>query len=271
MLLIRSRFSMKKIQLTIAYDGTDYNGWQRQKNGCGIEEIVERTCTEIFQQEVRIIGASRTDAGVHAWGQVATISVDTTIPTDRIPYALNSRLPEDIVIRKAQVRKMEFHPRYDAVKKTYSYAIYNGAFMDPKKRKYMAFESKSLNLEAMKKAACNFIGEHDFKGFCSTGSSVKSTVRTIFECSIKKESNTIEIIVTGNGFLYNMVRIIAGTLIEVGKGKIPAQHIQEIIKSKNRDLAGKTAPAKGLTLVTIYYEKSPSIVQRDINRKVLLI
>lgn len=247
-------FKLKHILLTIAYDGTNYNGWQRQNNGIGIQEKIEEACYKIFRQDLKVIGASRTDTGVHALGQRGLITVDTSIPVDRIPYALNSVLPDDIVIRDAKEVPENFHPRYSAIKKTYHYHILNEKFPMPQYRSISTFISSGLDIYAMNEAAQYFVGTHDFAAFCSAGSSVKTTVRTIYEAFVQKEAPFITFKVTGNGFLYNMVRIMAGTLIEVGIGKKKPSDIKEIILSKNRNLAGKTAPPQGLTLVDIDYE-----------------
>jgi tRNA pseudouridine38-40 synthase len=244
---------MKNILLTITYDGTNYNGWQKQPNGIGIQEKIEEACYKIFKQNLKVIGASRTDTGVHALGQRGLISIDTNIPIDRIPYALNSALPKDIVIRDAKEVSEDFHPRYSAIEKTYHYQILNEKFQIPQYRNISAFISIDLDINEMNRAAQSFIGTYDFTSFCSTGSSVKTTVRTIYKSSVQKQSPFIIFEVTGNGFLYNMVRIMAGTLIEVGIGKKEPSDIKDIILSKNRNLAGKTAPPQGLTLIEINY------------------
>lgn len=248
-------FKLKHILLTIAYDGTNYNGWQRQPNGMGIQEKIEEACYKIFRQNLKVIGASRTDTGVHALGQRALIHVDTNIPEDRIPYALNSVLPEDIVIRDAKEVCEDFHPRYSAINKTYYYQILNGRFPIPQYRKISAFISSHLDIDAMHEAAQYFVGTHDFAAFCSTGGSAKTTVRTIYRASVQKEGPFVTFKVTGNGFLYNMVRIMTGTLIEIGLGNKEPSDIKQIILSKDRNLAGKTAPPQGLTLVEIQYEE----------------
>ncbi|NLL70043.1 MAG: tRNA pseudouridine(38-40) synthase TruA [Epulopiscium sp.] len=239
--------------LTIAYDGTHYHGWQRQENALGIQQVIEEACEKLFGSTLSITGAGRTDAKVHALGQVATLQVATSIPTERIPYALNTYLPEDIVIHKAEEKPLHFHPRYDAKKKTYRYQILNESFSIPQMRHYTNFISQTLNIEDMQEAGKYFCGTHDFVGFCSTGSSVVSTTRTIMACSVTKKESVITMEVVGNGFLYNMVRIMAGTLIEVGKGKIHPLQMPEIIQSKDRKQAGPTAPPQGLTLVKIEY------------------
>lgn len=247
---------MKRILMTIAYDGTNYSGWQKQKdpNIHTVEGVFEEACRQLFRQEVTCIGASRTDAGVHAMGQRAVVDVETTIPAERVPLAIRSFLPKDVVVQAAEEVALDFHPRYDCVKKTYRYAVLNAEFPNPLVRQVSEFVGKPLDVERMQKAAQGFIGTHDFKAFCATGSTVKSTVRTIFDCWVKKSGAFIEIFVTGDGFLYNMVRILAGTLIAVGEGKIPADGIANLIEGKDRKKAGPTAEPQGLTLMTIEYE-----------------
>jgi len=246
-------YKVKNILLTISYDGTNYNGWQRQPNGIGIQQKIEEACLKIFRNNLIVTGAGRTDAGVHALGQRGLIKVDTTIPTDRIPYALNTVLPEDIVIKDAKEVPKDFHPRYDAREKTYRYQILNETFPIPQYRNISTFISSKLDIDAMDKGARYFVGIHDFASFCSTGSSVKTTERIIYDATVTKKEPFIIFEVKGNGFLYNMVRIMVGTLIEIGLGKKAASDIKDIILSKNRNLAGKTAQPQGLTLIEILY------------------
>ena len=248
---------MKRILLTIAYDGTRYSGWQKQLSPevITVEGELEKALRILFRApELTCIGASRTDRGVHALGQRATIDVDTTIPVEKIPLAIRPLLPDDIVVVKVEEVPMDFHPRYDCVKKTYEYRIWNGKIKNPKERLYSAFVYSSLNVEKMNIAAKKFIGTYDFAAFCAAGSNVSTTVRTIFDCYVKQEGDMIYIYVTGDGFLYNMVRIMAGTLISVGQGKISHEEIIEIILSKDRQRAGQTAEPQALTLQEIYYD-----------------
>ncbi|GMQ57994.1 tRNA pseudouridine(38-40) synthase TruA [Vallitalea sediminicola] len=244
---------MGNIMLVVAYDGTKYCGWQVQKNVITIEQKITEACQKLFSREIKLIGASRTDTGVHALGQIVVLKVETSIPINKIPYAINAYLPEDIVIRDAKWVANSFHPRYNAKNKTYEYRIYNSKFPLPQHNRYAYFYHKSLDIDKMKEAAGCFIGKHDFKSFCSTGSSVKTTVREIYRCDVSVKDEMIVISINGNGFLYNMVRIIAGTLIDVGRGKTKPDYIIDIIKSKDRNKAGATAPAKGLTLMKINY------------------
>ena len=246
----------KRILFTIAYDGTEYAGWQKQKydNVKTVQGTFENACKKLFgKQDIEVIGASRTDAGVHAIGQRAVIEVETPIPTTKIPFAIRSFLPDDIVVRKAEEVAENFHPRYDCVKKTYCYIFYYDDFCNPIVRKNSVFVYGKLDILAMKQAASYLIGTYDFKCFCAEGSSVTTTVRTIFDCTVEKKEHFITITITGDGFLYHMVRIIAGTLLEVAKGNKKAEDIISIIDSKDRTKAGMTAPAKGLTLLEIYY------------------
>jgi tRNA pseudouridine38-40 synthase len=244
---------MQNIKLTISYDGTNYCGWQRQNNAMTVQQRIEEACTKVFGQALSVTGASRTDTGVHALGQVATLQTDTTIPIDRIPYALNAALPEDIVVSNAEAVDIEFHPRYGAKQKTYQYKIINARFPIPQMRNYAEFNRRPLDLQKMQEAAQYFVGTHDFKTFSATGGSVKTTVRTILALSVEKQDQMIILTVTGTGFLYNMVRIITGTLTDVGLGKTSPEEIPRIITSKDRVQAGQTAPPQGLTLLSIEY------------------
>ena len=246
----------KRILLTVAYDGTGYKGWQLQKDKkiITVQGELEKACKILFKQEIECVGASRTDGGVHALGQKVTIDVDTSIPDTKIPIALNSFLPEDIVVVEAKEVSGKFHPRKCKQKKTYEYKIYNNRLKNPLLVKYTEFVCEKLDIINMIEASKCFLGTHDFKSFCATGSSVKTTVRTIYDINIiKTDDNIVKIFITGNGFLYNMVRIIVGTLIGVGKGKIRPEQIMEIIEKKDRIYAGMTAGSQGLTLVNIEY------------------
>lgn len=248
---------MERILMTIAYDGTGYFGWQKQKNETipTVEGALTEACRRLFSDEsLTVIGASRTDRGVHALGQRAVVDVDTTIPANKIPLAIRPYLPEDVSVIAAETVPLEFHPRYDCVKKTYQYKIWNKNYKNPLYRNFSECIFGKLDILNMEKAAAQLIGTHDFKAFCASGSSVSTTVRTIFDCRVRESGDFIEIQVTGDGFLYNMVRIIAGTLIGVGQGKIAPESIASIIKSKDRQRAGRTAGPQGLTLVSIYYD-----------------
>lgn len=244
---------MSNIMLVVAYDGTEYCGWQIQKNAITIEQKIIEACQKLFSREIKLVGASRTDTGVHALGQIVLLKIETSIPIHKIPYAINAYLPDDIVITEAKMVTSNFHPRYDAKNKTYEYKIYNSNFPLPQHNRFAYFYHKTLDVDKMNRAAQYFIGKHDFKAFCSTGGSAKTTVREIYRCDVDIKDKMITITINGNGFLYNMVRIITGTLIEVGRGKTSPENITSIIESLDRNEAGVTAPAKGLTLVKINY------------------
>ena len=244
---------MKRILFTISYDGTNYSGWQKQKNAMTVQGEFDKACSTLFKTDVESIGASRTDAGVHALGQRAVIDVDTSIPAEKIPLALNPLLPDDIVVTHAEEVGADFNPRFKALKKTYEYSIYNAPFRNPLYRNYSEYVRYELDLDSMRTACEAFVGEHDFRAFCASGNSSKTTVRTIYSLDVEKDGDFIKIRVTGNGFLYNMVRIIAGTLIYVGEGRIAPDNLPEIIASGDRRKAGKTAGPSGLVLVKIMY------------------
>ena len=244
---------MKRVKLTVAYDGTAYCGWQVQPNEITIEGVLNKVLSEFLNEDIQVTGASRTDSGVHALGNVAVFDTQARMPAEKMSYALNQRLPKDIVIRNSCEVPEDFHPRHCDCIKTYEYRIYNDEFQNPVTRLYAHFVYRHLNLEDMRKAASYIIGEHDFKSFCASGSQVKETVRTIYSLDIIEENKLITIRIRGNGFLYNMVRIIAGTLINVGTGLIKPEAVKQIIEAKDRTKAGPTAPANGLTLAEIKY------------------
>ena len=245
---------MKRIKLTIAYDGTNYCGWQIQPNGITIEEILNKALSKMTGEEILVIGASRTDSGVHAMGNVAVFDTETTIPAEKIAVALNQRLPEDIVITKSEEVPLDFHPRYCNCSKTYEYHIINTRIPIPTKRLTNYFVSYVLDIDKMRQAASYLVGEHDFVSFCNVRTDVENTVRTITALDIMTNGNEITIRITGNGFLYNMVRIIVGTLVRVGRGFYEPEKVKEILEAKDRKAAGVTAPAHGLMLVEIKYE-----------------
>ena len=245
----------KRFKLTIAYDGTNYCGWQIQPNGITVEEVINKKLSKLLKEEITVIGASRTDSGVHAMGNVAVFDSDTTIPGDRIAAALNQRLPDDIVITKSEEVAPDFHPRYCDCSKTYEYHIINTRIPIPTKRLTNYFVSYDLNIEDMKEAASYLVGEHDFVSFCNVRTDVENTVRTITELEVTKNGDEITIRISGNGFLYNMVRIIVGTLIRVGRGFYSPEKVKEILEAKDRKAAGVTAPAHGLMLMQINYPK----------------
>ena len=240
---------MRRIRLTVAYDGTNYHGWQLQNNGITIEAELNRCLTQLLGEQIQVIGASRTDSGVHALGNIAVFDTETRMPADKVSYALNQRLPEDIRIQKSEEVALDWHPRHCESRKTYEYRIYCGEFPMPTKRLYSYFTYHPLNVENMRKAAALLVGEHDFKSFCQTGAQVESTVRTLYSLEIEEQGAELVLRVCGNGFLYNMVRIIAGTLMEAGWGKRQPEEMKAILEAKSRSAAGPTAPACGLTLM----------------------
>ena len=245
---------MKRVKIVVAYDGTNYCGWQGQPNGLSVQEVLEKHLSDLLCEEIRITGASRTDAGVHALGNVAAFNTSARMAADRISFAMNTRLPADIRIQESAEVPMEFHPRFANTVKTYEYRIFNRKFPDPTKRLYSFFYHYPLDVEKMQEAADYLVGEHDFKSFCAVNAQSKTSVRTIYACTVTKEADIITIRVTGNGFLYNMVRIIAGTLIKVGAGEFAPQEMQTILDACDRSVAGPTAPAHGLTMIGLEYE-----------------
>lgn len=244
---------MKNIKFIVEYDGTNYCGWQRQRNGNTIQQTIEKAINEVTGEKVNLIGCSRTDAGVHAKMYVCNFSTDSTIPPDKIGIVINHRLPEDIVILNSEEVDSNFHSRYCSKGKLYSYTILNRDERAAIGRNYAYQYSRNVDIEAMKKASAYFLGKHDFSAFKSTGSSVKDNIRSIKEVKVEKDEDYIKIYVAGDGFLYNMVRIIVGTLLLVGEGKINPQYIKEIIESKDRNKAGKVVPARGLCLEKVFY------------------
>lgn len=244
---------MKRVMLTVAYDGTNYHGWQIQPNKETIEGILNRCLSELLGENVTVTGASRTDSGVHARGNVAVFDTDSPIPADKISYALNRKLPEDIKIQKSEEVDRAFHPRHTASCKTYEYRIYCAPFPMPVRRLYSYFTYVPLDISLMQSAAVYLVGTHDFKSFCSTDTQAETTVRKIDSLDVWAEGEEIVIRVAGRGFLYNMVRIIAGTLMEAGRGHIAPEEVGKILEARDRQAAGPTAPACGLTLIKISY------------------
>lgn len=263
---------MKRIMLIVAYDGTEYAGWQRQNNAITVEEVLENALSELTGENIDVAGASRTDAGVHAYGNVAVFDTDSSIPGERFAPAVNSYLPEDIRVMYSEEADKSFHPRYSDSLKTYQYHIINTEIVLPTMNRYAYHVYETLDVNAMRAASSCLIGEHDFSAFCSAGSQVKDKIRTIHCIDIdaaplykaadelpdddEPEENydqDICIRITGNGFLYNMVRIIAGTLIEVGLGRRSVDSVEKALSEKKRESAGPTAPAKGLLLEGIQY------------------
>jgi len=245
--------NVRNIRLLIEYDGTEFCGWQKQKSGRTICETIESAIRKVTHEEIELTGCSRTDSGVHAREFVAAFKTESTIPSDKFRDAINSKLPEDVVILLSEEVPLDFHPRYQAKGKTYCYTILNRRTPVAIGRNYGCLVKEKLDVEKMKEAAKYLEGTHDFKAFMSLGSSVKTTIRTIWNVNIEKEYDVIKIYVSGDGFLYNMVRTIVGTLIKVANGKIKPEFVSEIIKSGDRKKAGKCMPANGLSLEKVFY------------------
>mgnify|MGYP001031358055 CR=1 FL=1 len=240
---------MRRIKLIVAYDGTEYSGWQIQPEAPTIEMYLDKAIHELTGENVHVTGASRTDAGVHAYGNVAVFDTESTIPGDRFTFALNRFLPDSIVIQDSWEVAGDFHPRHCNTRKTYEYRILNTVVPLPQKRNFTWHVAGSIDIEKMREAAAYIVGEHDFKSFCSVNTVVESTVRRLDSVAVEEQGEEIVIRVRGNGFLYNMVRIIAGTLMEVGMGKTEPEELPGILNALDRQAAGPTAPACGLTLV----------------------
>ncbi len=260
----------RRIMITVAYDGTDYHGWQYQEGVPTIEGALSARLSELTGEECVLTGASRTDAGVHALGNVAVFDTESRIPAEKFPGALNVRLPGEIRVTAGCEVDADFHPRHCHSRKTYEYRIWNSPTEDPLRSRYALWYYGKLDTECMRAAAVPLVGEHDFTSFCSVHAQSETRVRTI--CSLEvltipprdEEGREIVIRVTGNGFLYNMVRIIAGTLMDAGRGQTAPERVGEILTGRDRTLAGPTAPAKGLTLKKIEF---PEGLCRDIKEE----
>ena len=249
---------MRRIKLVVSYDGTAYCGWQLQPNGVTIEEVLNKALSSLLKEDIQVIGASRTDSGVHAMGNVAVFDTESRIPGDKICFALNQRLPDDVRIQASEEVPLTFHPRKANCVKTYEYKILNRKIDMPLQRLYSYFCYFNLDLEKMQKAASYLIGEHDFKSFCTVRTQAEETVRTIYRLEIDRDAeDVITMRISGSGFLYNMVRIIMGTLVKIGMGVWPPEKMEEILEARDRAAAGPTIPARGLTLVSMEYEKEP--------------
>jgi tRNA pseudouridine38-40 synthase len=242
-----------RVKLIIEYEGTQYAGWQRQVNGISVQEMLERAFFGASGEKAVIHGAGRTDAGVHAEAQAAHLDTNCTIPPNKISYAMNMLLPSDIRVKQSFEVSGDFHARFSAKAKTYRYTFYNHTHASAIYRNTTTHIHGRLDLPAMKTAAAYIRGTHDFASFCASGSDVKDTVRTIYRLKITSQEPFVYIDVTGSGFLYNMVRIIAGTLIDVGLKRISPEYVKEIVCGKDRALASSTAPARGLTLKEVHY------------------
>ena len=244
---------MRNIKLTIEYDGKEYNGWQKQPNKLNIQGEIERAIQNITGKQVELIGSGRTDAGVHAFGQVANFKIDSDFPIEKMAIAINSQLKKSIRIKKTEEVSPEFHSRYNCHSKTYQSVIDNSEQGSAIYRYLSYHVLQELDVEKMQKAVTYFVGEHDFSSFKSSGTSSKSSVRIIYDANDEKDGERVKISLTGNGFLYTMVRIISGTLVEVGLNNIEPEDIPKIIEAKNRQMAGKTLPPQGLFLMEVEY------------------
>jgi len=244
---------MRNIKLVIEYDGKKFGGWQKQPTKFNIQGEIEQAIKEITGENVELIASGRTDAGVHSLGQVANFKTNSNIEIEKIPYAINSKLKKSIIIKSAEEVGEDFHARYSCKAKKYRYIINNSSQGTAIYRDLECHIPQKLDIEKMKQAIKYFEGEHDFKGFRASGTSSKNSVRTIYKAEVKQDGEKIIIELTGNGFMYNMVRIISGTIVDVGLGKIEPETIPEIINSKDRNKAGKTLPAHGLYLVEVFY------------------
>ena len=244
----------RRILLTVSYDGTAYVGWQYQDNGPSIQDEIEKALQKALGTFVRVTGASRTDAGVHALGQRAHFDTCSSIPPEKYPFVLNRYLPEDIRVTEARQVPEDFHARFQAVGKMYTYRIHNAPHASAILRNCTAHVPVQLDEEAMRRCAQPLIGTHDFIAFCAAGGQAKTSVRTIDFFDVQRQDTEVTLRVHGNGFLYNMVRIIAGTLIDVGHGRLPEDCIARALESKNRLDLGVTAPACGLELTRVEYD-----------------
>ncbi len=244
---------MKNLALTLCYNGSSYHGWQIQQNALTVQEVLLGAVAKVTGEAADIIGCSRTDAGVHALEYVCNFKSKTSIPEEKIPIALNTALPKDIRINRCNIVPDHFHARFSAVSKTYIYKVYTAKIENPFLTDLVYHFPYELNIEHMKKAAEFFIGTYDFSAFMSTGSSQKSTIRTILNLSVSQSGDIVEFSITANSYLYNMVRIIVGTLLELGKGKRDLASIGEALEKQDRTLAGQTAPPQGLCLKKVFY------------------
>ena len=244
---------MKNLLLKVQYDGSNYEGWQSQPSGNTIQQKIEKAIFEITGERVKIIGSGRTDSGVHAKGQYCNFMSVAELPIEKMPGAFNSALPRDIRIIKSEEVPLDFHARYSAIKKKYSYHIDNNGIYNPLFRRYAYHIPQPLIVEEMEKASGFLLGSHDFRAFMSKGSSIKTTIREVKDIKLKSEDNFLIFTIAADGFLYNMVRIIIGTLVEIGLGKLDSEIIREMIITGNRNIGGPTAPPHGLFLEEVYY------------------
>lgn len=256
-----------RILLTIEYFGKNYAGWQRQKNAISVQQVLEEKLSVILQSPIVLSASGRTDSGVHALGQKAHFDYDGNFPVEKIAFAVNTTLPEDVRVLSAIKVHDDFHAQYSAKRKTYVYKAYVSRTLHPLKNYHFArIPYDNVDFEKMKRACNDLLGTHDFSGFSSTGSGIKTTVRTVYSATLTKDGEDITLEITGNGFLYNMVRIIAGTLAYIGAGLLPEDSVKKVLATKNRKLAGKTFPPQGLYLKEVVYENSSEIETEENER-----
>lgn len=245
--------------ITVEYDGADYSGWQRQKNAVSVQQVIEDALEVLLGKKTVIIGSGRTDKGVHARGQVAHFDTDRELNTFRMTFAINAILPEDVKLRDMRLVPDNFHAQRSAKRKTYVYRTYVSRADSPLRKGRAVKVIPTVDVERMRRASAVLIGEHDFRAFSSTGSPVNDYVRTIYALDIKEDGDEIDFYVTGNGFLYNMVRIIVGTLVFIGRGKLPEDTVKRMLDTGNRRLGGKTFPAEGLYLDSVEYPEDANL------------
>ena len=244
-----------RVKITVEYDGTSYCGWQRQINGISVQQVIEEAIYKVTGENVKITGSGRTDAGVHAKGQVAHFDTEGSIPAEKFSFALNTVLPPDIKVKKSEAVSCDFNARKSAKKKTYSYTVYYDETPSPLKERYAYRMAERPDINKMRSAAKLICGKHDFKSFCASKSGAKTTVRTVYSIKIINSADKTVFKICGNGFLYNMVRIIVGTLIKIGLDKMTEKELADMLSEKNRSLGGKTLPANGLCLECVVYGK----------------
>lgn len=245
---------MRNIKLTIAYDGTHFHGFQVQPNLRTVQGMLQETLEAVVKHPVSIIGSGRTDAGVHARGQVVNFHTDARIPIEKWPIVFNTRLPDDLVVQTAEEMPEGWHSRFDARGKVYRYQVDLAPYPNVFTRHFSYHYPYPIRIEPMIEAAKHLVGRHDFTSFCAANTPVEDKVRTLFAVDVTEENDLLTITCRGEGFLYNMVRIIAGTLLDVGRGKIAPEEIPDIINAKDRARAGVTAPAHGLTMWQVLYD-----------------
>ncbi|MGN7471732.1 tRNA pseudouridine(38-40) synthase TruA [Brevibacillus sp. SAFN-007a] len=244
---------MKRLRCVLGYDGTDFSGFQVQPDQVTVQGEIEAALKRITGEEIQIHGSGRTDAGVHARGQVIHFDTNSHIPLDKWRFVLNNQLPDSIVIRSVEEVSESFHARFDVKVKEYRYCIDNNPVADVFRHRYADHIRFPLDVEAMQQAARHLVGEHDFTSFCSAKTFVEDKVRTLYSLTVERSGGEVWVTCRGNGFLYNMVRIIVGTLVEVGQGKRHPDELKQILAARDREMAGKTAPAKGLTMWEVVY------------------